>query len=154
MEMITTDTELLQTTIDKFWESVPHAWHTIRANIRETAAQDFEITVEQFHILRLVAHELDSISELARAKQISRPAVSQAVDVLVNKGLLTRGHDKNDRRYVRLELTEDGTALLKAIFERNRSWMLEKFSTLPEEDLLAMQRAFQALREMFEQPNS
>jgi hypothetical protein len=43
---------------------------------------------------------------------------------------------------------------LKAIFDRNRSWMLGKFSILSEEDLLAMQRAFQALREMFEEKNS
>jgi DNA-binding MarR family transcriptional regulator len=102
--------------------------------------------VEQFHILRHVSKGLGSISELADAKQISRPAISQAVDVLVNKGLLSRTQEIEDRRYVKLELTEDGSALLSAVFTRSRKWMADKWIALPESDLQIMSQAFQILQ--------
>jgi hypothetical protein len=104
MDLTANTVGLLPRTIEKFWETVPPAWNAIRAFIRETAARDFDITVEQFHILRHVAKGSGSISELAQAKHISRPAISQAVDMLVNKGLLTRCQDERDRRFVKLEL--------------------------------------------------
>jgi MarR family transcriptional regulator, organic hydroperoxide resistance regulator len=149
MDLTANTVGLLPRTIEKFWETVPPAWNAIRAFIRETAARDFDITVEQFHILRHVAKGSGSISELAQAKHISRPAISQAVDMLVNKGLLTRCQDERDRRFVKLELTEDGAALLSALFERSRQWMTEKLSILSDEDLHALLRAFQSLHHIF-----
>lgn len=149
MVQVTSSVDLLQRTVDKFWESVPPVWGAIRAYIREIATRDFDITVEQFHILRHVAKGSGSVSELAEAKQISRPAISQAVDVLVNKGLLTRCQDDRDRRFVKLGLTEEGSALLAAVFDRSRQWMIEQMATLPEDDLQGMIRAFEVLRETF-----
>ncbi|MEW5942059.1 MAG: helix-turn-helix domain-containing protein, partial [Chloroflexota bacterium] len=85
-------------TIDRFWETVPHLWGNIRSHIRATATSNFDITVEQFHVLRFVRRGPGSMAELATAKNISRPAISQAVDVLVKKGLVTRVQSAQDRR--------------------------------------------------------
>ncbi len=63
------------------------------------------------------------MSELAAAKNISRPAISQAVDVLVKKGFLTRVQSTEDRRYVDLALTEAGNTLLDTVFKETRGWM-------------------------------
>lgn len=145
MTLKTTSADLLQRAVDKFWEAIPPAWHAVRAYIRETATQDFDITVEQFHILRHVSKGLGTVSELAEAKQISRPAISQAVEVLVQKGLLRRLPKSQDRRFVKLELTEEGAALLAAVFNRSRQWMMEKFAQLSEEELSNLMQAFQTL---------
>ena len=67
-----------------------------------------------------------SVSELAAIRQISRPAISQAVDVLVEKGLISRQQEAEDRRFVHLLLTPNGEALLNKIFQENRAWMMEK----------------------------
>ena len=75
---------LRQQVLDRFWETVPSIWNQVRNNLRCIAAESFEISVEQFHILRHVRRGICSVSELATAKNISRPAVSQAVDLLVN----------------------------------------------------------------------
>ena len=88
--------------IDRFWETVPPLWNSVRSHIRATATANFDISVEQFHVLRYVRRGTDSVSELATAKNISRPAISQAVEVLVKKGLLTRVPKKEDRRCVDL----------------------------------------------------
>jgi DNA-binding MarR family transcriptional regulator len=84
--MTSTD-NLRELAIDRFWETVPPLWGTIRSHIRSAATGNFDISVEQFHILRHVRKGIGSISELATAKNISRPAVSQAVEALVKKGL-------------------------------------------------------------------
>jgi DNA-binding MarR family transcriptional regulator len=127
----TTKVQVLEQTLDKFWESVPPLWSHIRAHIRAMATENFDISVEQFHILRFIRRGHCSVSELADARNISRPAVSQGVDALVNKGLVTRTQSKEDRRYVELELTPDGDALLDSVFQNTREWMrtsLERLS--------------------------
>lgn len=91
--------ELLAQVFDQFWETVPAVWNTIRGNLRAIASEQFEISVEQFHVLRLIRKGLTSVSEIAEARLISRPAASQTVDGLVEKGLITRRQAAGDRRF-------------------------------------------------------
>ncbi len=123
--MITSE-NLRDQAIDRFWETVPPLWNSIRSHIRTTATANFDISVEQFHVLRYVRRGTDSVSELATAKNISRPAISQAVEVLVKKGLLTRVPSKEDRRCVELVLTAAGNHLLDTVFKETRDWMKER----------------------------
>ena len=137
-------------TIDRFWETIPPVWNFVRTHIRGTATGKFDITVEQFHVLRFVRRGPNSMSELATAKNISRPAISQAVDVLVKKGLLTRIPSTTDRRVVELALTEEGNALLDTVFKENREWMKERMSTLSTEELETIGKAMTALKKILE----
>jgi DNA-binding MarR family transcriptional regulator len=134
--------------IDHFWETVPPLWGMIRTHIRAEATKNFDITVEQFHILRHVRRGTGSISELATAKNISRPAISQAVEVLVKKGLLTRVQSSQDRRFVKLTLTESGNNLLDSVFQDTREWMKERMSTLSTDELETVSKAMTALKKM------
>ncbi len=137
-------------TIDRFWETVPPLWNFVRSHIRATATQNFDITVEQFHVLRYVRRGMCSISELASAKNISRPAISQAVDILVHKGLLTRVQSTQDRRYVDLALTRAGNDLLDAVFKDTRSWMKQRMSMLSAEELETIAKAMEAMKKIVE----
>jgi DNA-binding MarR family transcriptional regulator len=147
-----TQTELLQRAIDCFWETFPPVWNSIRSNVRGLAAERFDITVEQFHILRHIRKGAGSVSELAAVKQISRPAISQSVDQLVEKGLLTRRQISKDRRYIHLELTPDGDALLNALFQQNRRWMMEKMAALSPEEINSLVQALNLLHRTFIEP--
>jgi DNA-binding MarR family transcriptional regulator len=137
-----------QKAVDAFWEALPPFWQSVSGFIRKISAEQFDITVEQFHILRHIRKGHGTVSELAQAKQISRPAISQSVEVLVNKGLVTRRQDSRDRRSTHLELTEKGNALLNAIFEQTRNWMAEAFSSLEEEDLDQLVRGLEVLKKV------
>ena len=136
--------------IDHFWETVPPLWNMVRSHIRTTATAKFDITVEQFHILRFVRKGSESLSDLAAAKNISRPAMSQAVDVLVKKGLLTRIQSTQDRRYVDLALTETGNQLLDAVFQDTRAWMKERMHGLTAAELETISRAMKVMKKMLE----
>jgi DNA-binding MarR family transcriptional regulator len=91
--------------------------------------------VGQFHILRHIRKGLTSVRDIADARQISRPAVSQEVDVLVERGLVTRRQEAGDRRFVHLALTPSGEDLLNRLFQENRLWMMQKMAELPTGDL-------------------
>ena len=134
--------------LDSFWETIPPLWTTIRQHIRAEATGQFDISVEQFHVLRYVRRGTNSISDLATAKNISRPAISQAVDVLVNKGLMTRTQSTEDRRYIELALTDSGNALLDTVFKETRAWMKELMSDLTDDELDTITSAMTALKKM------
>lgn len=132
--------------IDRFWETIPPLWGMIRSHIRAEATSQFDISVEQFHVLRHVRRGTNSVSDLATAKNISRPAISQTVEVLVNKGMLTRIQSSEDRRFVELALTESGNSLLDTVFKETRSWMKELMSDLTDEELDTIAKAMESLK--------
>ncbi len=149
-----TSVEELQLAIDRFWETIPPVWNTVRGNVRCIAIENFEITVEQFHILRHIRKGRASVSELAEIQQISRPAISQAVDILVEKGLVSRRTNAEDRRFIQLELTSSGNEMLNTIFRLNRNWMAEKMAALSPDEVYRMINGLEILKKIFiEQSN-
>jgi DNA-binding MarR family transcriptional regulator len=150
MERTLVNTEKnLQEVIDSFWAAVPPAWNRIKSNIRSIAVMDHNISVEQFHILRNIRRGITSVSELAEVKQISRPAISQAVDLLVERGLICRLQNAKDRRNIPLDLTPAGNKLIDAIWERNRTWMKTRMASLSGQELATLSAAFEILSRTF-----
>ena len=142
--------ENLWRTIDQFWETVPSVWNLIRSHLRAIAAEQFDISVEQFHILRHIRKGLTSVSDIADARQISRSAVSQAAELLVEKGLITRRQEADDRRFVHLALTTAGENLLNQVFQQNRAWMMEKMASMNPEDLALITEGLALLKSAFD----
>lgn len=143
--------QLLDYTIDRFWDAIPPVWRQIRNHIHTIASEEYGVTVEQFHVLRHIRKGAESVSELAEVKQISRSAISQIVEVLVSKGLITREHGKDDRRFVQLALTSSGSDLLAAISQKNRAWMLDKLALLEREELDSILCALDSLKRAFDE---
>ena len=148
-----TSEELLALVIDRFWDTVPPVWNTVRGNVRCIATENYEVTLDQFHILRHIRRGRGSVSELAEIQQISRPAISQAVDILVEKGLVSRQTDADDRRYIRLELTPTGNDLLSSIFKQNRAWMMEKMAGLSPDEIDSIVHGLEVLKKTFIEQN-
>ncbi len=136
--------------LDRFWETVPPLWGQIRARIRAVARESFHLGVEQFQVLRLIRQGRDSVSEIAAARNISRSAVSQAVDVLCHRGLLTRAEDPSDRRHTRLTLTRQGNDVLDSVFGETRAWMKSKIAAFGPEELEGIVAAMESLSKMLD----
>jgi DNA-binding MarR family transcriptional regulator len=144
--------EKLHQIIDRFWETVPPVWHQVRSHIRGVAVERLGITVEQFHILRHIRTGSGSISELAAEKHISRSAISQAVELLVSKGLVTRRENAADRRFVQLDLTPSGNDLLSAIHQENRAWMISRLAVLTPQEQASLEHSMGLLKKAFIDP--
>ncbi len=136
----------LRQAVDLFWEAIPPFWGQIRAHLHSLAVEQYAISVEQFHILRHIRKGCASVSELAEAKGISRAAISQGVDALVNKGLVQRLPNPQDRRYVPLTLTASGNALLDDLIGQTRAWMNRRLDHLSQAELESLAAAFEILK--------
>ena len=153
--MLVTDNtteQLIPAAIEAFWSTIPPVWNRVKANVRAIALEHYDISVEQFHILRHIRKGFTSVSELAEVKQISRSAISQAVDILVERGLICRRQNALDRRNIPLELTESGNSLLDTIWEKNRGWMKNRMASLTERDLKTITCAMEILNNTFAGP--
>ena len=148
--VISSKDQVLELTLDRFWETIPPLWGYVRSHIRTVATENFDISVEQFHILRFIRHGHNSVSDLADVRNISRPAVSQGVDALVSKGLISRTQSKEDRRYVQLELTPEGNALLDSVFQNTREWMKESLAPFSQEELELAMRGMDVLKRVID----
>ena len=146
--------ELIPVAIEAFWSSIPPVWNRIKGNVRSIAVEHYDISVEQFHILRHIRRGLASVSELAEVKQISCSAISQAVDVLVERGLISRLQNAQDRRNIPLELTDSGNKLLDTIWEKNRAWMRSQMTSLSVQDFNTLASAMEILSKTFLLPSN
>lgn len=136
--------------IEKFWETIPPAWHATRARIRAVAAEKFKLTVEQFQVLRRIRRGVDSVSALAEANRTSRSSVSKAVETLVRHGLVSRSQNAADRRQVPLALTAEGERVLAVIFEEAEVWLAEKFQPLDPQEREQVLAGMAVLQKVFE----
>lgn len=140
--------------IEKFWESIPPTWRETRETIRRIAVEQFGMTVGQFQVLRRIRKGVDTVSGLAEANRTSRPAVSKAVEALVQKGLVSRLPDARDRRQVRLTLTDEGSRLLNAIYDHAEAWLAERFQPLTDAERADLHSAMELLHRIFEDPRA
>jgi DNA-binding MarR family transcriptional regulator len=135
--------------IETFWETIPPVWRQTRAKIRAVAAERFGLTVEQFQSLRRIRKGHNSVSALAEEGRLSRSQASRAVEVLVQRGLVTRLTDARDRRHVHLSLTQSGEQTLSAIYAETEAWLAERFKSLSEAESEQITVALSLLRRAF-----
>ncbi len=142
----------LQKVIEQFLDTIPPTWNLVRGHLHATAMEKFEVTEEQWHILRHIHKGVDSVSGLAQVKRITPSAISQSIDLLVDKGLVERKHSNQDRRFIQLSLTQNGNDLVSTIYQANREWMEGKMAALSPEDIATLTRGMQLLKQVFFSP--
>jgi len=91
------------------------------------AELDISITqMKTLHVLADRSHEL-SVKELSDRTGLSLPGASRTVDSLLRRGWLERREDPHDRRIKRVDITDDGRAILDRI-ETARLAGLEQYA--------------------------
>jgi DNA-binding MarR family transcriptional regulator len=79
---------------------------------------------------------------------VTKQAVSQLIDVLVNRGYLSRGPDPGDRRRVALELTDRGREVVEAVRRGTEEVDRRLRERVPAGQIEAMRTALIALTEI------
>ncbi|MCM3217098.1 MarR family transcriptional regulator [Niallia taxi] len=67
-----------------------------------------------------------TVTDLSTALKITSPSVTQVINVLENSGYVERVNDQQDRRIMRIVLTDKGNDITTQIFQK----MEEKYSNL------------------------
>ncbi|MEN6400100.1 MAG: MarR family winged helix-turn-helix transcriptional regulator [Rectinema sp.] len=147
------NSEMLFDTVTSIMDTLPTVWNRIRSNLRAAAIKKFGISLDQFHTLRYIRRGYDTVTSLAEVRQISAPATSQAVEVLVQKGLVTRTQQQEDRRCVRLALTPYASKILDENYDETLEWVKQKMLHMSKDELETVKRAMQILQSTFS-PNA
>ena len=120
-------------------ESVGYLLSRVRStlwnNVTQLTMADLGITSTQASIMFMLASGRSlAAADLAREYGIDASAVTRLIDRLEKRGLITRLRSEEDRRVVRLALTEEGRTLaaqIPAIFTKVLDKLLSGFT--PEE---------------------
>jgi len=99
---------------------------------RSLAEASEQVTLTQYRSLVVLASRgPHSVAALAEAMAVTSPTASRLCERLVRKGLVRRRTDRNDRRQVRLALTEAGRRLVDRVTENRRQEIGALLSSIP-----------------------
>lgn len=115
-------------------------------------------TAREFHALNLLAQmcpEPDGgqpgvkVSELGAAVGMSKPAVSQMLNLLESRGLVERTVARSDRRVVHVRLTESGRERLARLKKSYEATLDRIVDELGPQDTAELLRLFNRLYDIF-----
>lgn len=89
-------------------------------------------------IIYLAHHGACSISETAKNLTISKPNMTPIIDKLIAEGMVNRYNDPDDRRILRIELTEKARDFIKKQEQIIKNNLAKKISSLDTGDLKAL----------------
>ncbi len=105
---------------------------TSRVN-RSMAA--FDLTISQFGVLEALYHKGPLCQRDIAAKILkSTGNITLVIDNLEKRGLVRRERGSDDRRYLTVHLTEEGTALIARAFARVEAAIVAEMATLTEQE--------------------
>ncbi|WP_053955383.1 MarR family winged helix-turn-helix transcriptional regulator [Inediibacterium massiliense] len=86
-------------------------------------------------IIYLRHNGTSSISQIAKNLTISKPNMTPIIDRLIDKNIVKRCYDPNDRRIINIELTDEGHQFIKNEEKKIKNSLQKKISSLQKEDL-------------------
>jgi len=121
--------------------------------IEERVFTPAELSDTQYNVLRILrgssAEEPDGLkcSDIA-ARLIARdPDITRLVDRLVKRGLVQRKRDANDRRVVRVTITQQGIDLIKPLDQPLIETHQSLLGNMPKRELTSLIRSLERIRE-------
>ncbi|MCA9309487.1 MarR family transcriptional regulator [Candidatus Saccharibacteria bacterium] len=109
--------------------------HRRFATQRDSFLAQFNISRPQLDVLFAVKHSSPTTGELAGLFSVTPSAVSQMVDQLEQKGLVTRILDQDDKRVTRVQLAPDTRKAFKDMRDQFVSHLSNKFCTVSDTEL-------------------
>ncbi len=125
--------------------------HAIRSELAANGYDD--LPRNSAYVLGGMTNHNGSAGQLVRELGVSKQAASQLIDTLVVRGYLVREVDAEDRRRIRIELTERGRGAGAAIGAAVRAVDAELATLITPEQLAGMRAglvALCAIRDRFE----
>lgn len=144
--------------VDEFDEQVLKVRNLLIAFLNKVAdyqdaRKPFDFGMSRLKALTAFKNEREyTMTELSHNAYVSMPTMTDMVDSLVEEGIAERRRDEQDRRVVKVALTEKGRKMRKVFMERRRKEVEDVFGRLSLSDrkelLDAMERACTILKKI------
>lgn len=109
-----------------------------------------EISRTEVGVLATLSDGPRRITQLAMTEALAQPTVTQLVDKLEGRGLVTRTRSKDDGRVVLVAITEAGAEALEAVRTEIRANMREALVELSDAELTELAHAGETMGRLIE----
>ena len=104
-----------------------------------------QVTFPQIRAMAMLRHHPASLNDLATAHEVSPATMSRMISTLVERGWVQRREDQQDRRQIRLTLTEAGEASMHAIGSRSVDFLADVLVEMSPTELVELEHSLNAL---------
>lgn len=118
--------------------------------VGEECYKRFELTQAQFkalYYLYLCGDEGSTSSTLSKKLGVKKPSVTTLIDRMTSKGIVIRKENKNDRRYTKVIITEEGKKILAEILPDKENLIASLLGVLPEEQMQILHDSLVKIRQ-------
>ncbi len=136
----------LDETLDELWQLSTHLVWQMRLD-QQKAFSGLGVSPMQAFALMCISEGIDQPSGLAFVMDASPPGVSQLLAGLEERSLVRRELDANNKRKVRILLTEEGKNFLVRMRENWREVARERYARLSPEEITVLTQSYRKLTE-------
>ncbi|ABV62572.1 MarR family transcriptional regulator [Bacillus pumilus] len=105
-----------------------------------------ELSRNEFLILNLLREQgAKKVTEFASILGVSASHITAVTDTLVEKGWITRIRSKEDRRIIKIHLTDKGKEITEHFEKKKTEYFMERFESFDDEELKTMIKLFKKL---------
>ncbi len=110
-----------------------------------------ELPRQKMNVLHKINfHDGRPMSYYCEEMIISKPNMTKLVNDLLERGMVTRGHDSEDRRVITIHITEKGREAVKTVFDDMKAQIVETTSVLSDEEINQLIDSFKTIKTIFE----
>jgi len=134
-----------ETSSAALWVVLARAYRSMASFVERSIAA-LDIGLSDFMILEALLHKGPlTMSELSDAALITNASMTAAIDRLEERAFVDRIADKQDRRVRRVQLTAQGTALIKRLYVRHERDLDEVMSGISPAERAELRRGLKAI---------
>ena len=115
--------------------------------LRQTSDSDLSPT-QSAVLATLANHGQVTLGELAELERVASPTITKVTGILQERGLVAKVTDPVDRRFVRVELTEGGQALVERSRARKTAWLARQLQELSPAEVEQLAAATEVLEHL------
>lgn len=110
--------------------------NAVSRKIAKIYEEEFDLSIWQWRIIAVLGEREGLTStEVAQRTLMDKPTVSRAAASLIERGILERHIDRDDRRRAPMRLTDEGHAIYAAVLPRALASERELSSALTEQEI-------------------
>jgi DNA-binding MarR family transcriptional regulator len=134
-----------------YWIASTHrSINAALSDVLQTYCQEqgkpYEITIPQWGALyQILVSDGLNIGTISQRRNIDASAVTNVIGRLEQYGLVERLHDRQDRRVVKVYLTDEGRELMRVLPDIVEAFYEKLIRDIPEEELQGVQAVLQKL---------
>jgi DNA-binding MarR family transcriptional regulator len=115
--------------------------------LRQTSESDLSPT-QSAVLATLANHGPVTLGELAELERVASPTITKVTGILQERGLVLKVTDPDDRRFVRVGLTDEGHALVERSRARKTAWLARQLQDLTPAEVEQLAAATQVLEHL------